>query len=223
MEANKMAQKVIAIFGVGKAGLGQALGALYGSKGYAVALLERDAAHLQAVAGALTKAGITAQGIPTDLSDDASIAAAYPQIAKLGDLDTVVFNATVRRQGRPSTFTGADIWADLAVNVASAVTVSNLAIPYLKATKGTLLYTGSVVAAKPGTTDTSQSMGKAAMRNYALALNKDLAKDNIFAGVVTIWTYIRTGHGAQDPSKIAQAYYDLAQARKDPEVIYRGH
>ena len=213
--------KVLAVYGVGKAGLGQALGSVFGKQGYHIALLERDQDHLKTVQAALAAEGVTATPIPVDLSDFDSINKSVEAVAKLGDLDTVVFNATVRRKGRPSTFTGDDIMQDLKVNVGSAVQIANATVPLLKQTKGAILFTNSVVAEKPGTTDTSQSMGKAAVHNFALSLNKDLAKDGVFSGLVNIWTYIREGNdGKQNPETIAQAFYEQATQRQEPELIY---
>ncbi|KRO17727.1 hypothetical protein IV56_GL002213 [Lacticaseibacillus saniviri JCM 17471 = DSM 24301] len=217
----QMANKVLAIYGVGKSGLGQALGEVFGKQGYTVALLERDQDHLKQVQSALEAEGITASAVPVDLSNFDSVTQSVEAIAKLGDLDTVIFNATMRRKGRPSTFTGADIMQDLTVNVGSAVQIANQTVPLLKETKGAILFTNSVVASKPGTTDTSQSMGKAAVHNFALSLNKDLQKDGVFAGLVNIWTYIREGNdGKQNPTTIAQAFYDQATQRTEPELIY---
>ena len=103
-----------------------------------------------------------------------------------------------------------------------AVTLTHLALPYVKqAGDGVLLYTGSIVAAKPGITDIEQSIGKVGLRNYVFALNKELAGSGVFAGMVTINTYIRKGRpGHMDPMVIAKAFEDLAVARNQAEVAY---
>lgn len=216
-----MAEKVLAVYGVGKSGLGEALGSVFGKNGYTIALLERDQDHLNQVKANLEKDRIKVESIPVDLADFKSVDDSVKAIAKLGDLDTVVFNATVRRKGRPSTFTGDEIMEDMAVNLGSAVEIASQTIPILKQNKGAILFTNSVVASKPGTTDTSQSIGKAAVHNFALSLNKDLKKDGVFAGLVNIWTYIREGKpGKQNPLNIAQEYYDLVQKRDEVEFVY---
>ncbi|GAY73420.1 SDR family NAD(P)-dependent oxidoreductase [Lentilactobacillus kosonis] len=211
-----MATKIALIVGPGHAGLGKALAINFGEQGYQIAFMGKNIDPLNDLVAQLKTNNIQAFTVPVDLADPASVAEGMKKISDTGELQVVIYNATMRTKNKPSQLTGELLTNSLTSNLLGAVTVTNLALPLLKATgDGVLLYTGSVVAAKPGTTDVEQSIGKVGLHNYVLALNKELAKSGTFAGMVTINTYIREGKpGHMDPNEIAKAYANLA-ANKD--------
>jgi len=217
-----MASKIALIVGPGHAGLGKALATNFGKQGYQIALMGKNVDPLNDLVAELKTDNIDSFTVPVDLGDPASVAEGLKTISDNGDLQVVVYNATMRTKNKPSQLTSDLLVDSLTSNLLGAVTVTNLALPLLKATgDGVLLYTGSVVAAKPGTTDVEQSIGKVGLHNYVLALNKELAKSGTFAGMVTINTYIREGKpGHMDPNEIAKAYADLAANKNTPNVEY---
>ena len=131
-------------------------------------------------------------------------------------MQVVIYNATLRTKNLPADLTRDLLIDSLNSNLLGAVTVTNAALPIVKqAGDGVFLYTGSIVASKPGTSDVEQSIGKAGLHNYVVALNKQLSKTGTFAGMITINTYIRKGKpGHMNPDEIAKAYVNLA-AKKD--------
>lgn len=217
-----MADKIALIVGPGHAGLGQAMAEQLGAQGYTVALMGRQAGPLDDLVKVLTGQGISAFSVAADASDPASVAAALQTIRARGDLQLVHYNATQRTKNKPSELTAALVSQSLASNLLGAITVTNLSLPYVEKTGGgVFLYTGSVVAAKPGPTDVEQAIGKAGLRDYVVALNKELHPRGVFAGMVTINTYIRQGKsGHMDPAIIAKAFLTLAAEKNAAEVQY---
>ncbi len=217
-----MAEKVTLIVGPGHAGLGEALARRFGSQGNTIALLGRNQADLDSLVQVLADDHISAFAVTADLADPATVSAALRQITDKGELQTVIYTATQRTKNKPAELTADILNQSLPSNLIGAITVTNLALPYVKKTgNGVFLYTGSIVAAKPGPSDVEQSIGKAGLHSYVLALNKELSKSGVFAGMVTINTYIRKGKpGHMDPNVIAGAFENLANDRQPAEVQY---
>ncbi|MYV16974.1 SDR family oxidoreductase [Furfurilactobacillus milii] len=218
-----MTQPVVAIVGVGKTGLAQAQAALFGRQGFQIALLSRDENILKQTADDLQHQQINATIFPVDLTKAATIDEAFDQVKQLGQLTAVIFNATFRPGIKPRALTAETAETGMLIGAVAPVAVAHAVIPaLLESSQPTaLLFTNSIAATKPSTGAPLQSMEKAAMKNFVLALNQDLAKTNIFAGQVTINTYIRDGHREnQDPVNIAKAYYKLFTEREPVDLAY---
>lgn len=211
-----MTTKIALIVGPGHAGLGESLANQFGDHGFQIALLGKNLAPLDELVAALKQNHISAFSVQADLADSDSVAKAITDISSHGNLQVVIYNATMRTKNQPTDLTGDSLIDSLTSNLLGAVTVTNKALPVVKQTgDGVFLYTGSIVATKPGPSDVEQSIGKVGLKNYVVALNKQLSKSGVFAGMVTINTYIRKGKaGHMDPNEIAKAYVDLA-AKKD--------
>ncbi|GEK07272.1 SDR family NAD(P)-dependent oxidoreductase [Schleiferilactobacillus harbinensis] len=217
-----MANKIALIVGPGHAGLGQAMAEQLGAQGYTIALMGRQAEPLADLVKVLSGEGVTAFSMAADAADPTSVTKALATISAQGSLQLVHYNATQRTKNKPSQLTAALVAESLASNLLGAITVTNLSLPYVEKTgNGVFLYTGSVVAAKPGPTDVEQAIGKAGLRDYVVALNKELHAQGVFAGMVTINTYIRQGKaGHMDPTVIARAFIELATQKNAAEVQY---
>ncbi|KRL14393.1 SDR family NAD(P)-dependent oxidoreductase [Schleiferilactobacillus perolens] len=217
-----MADKIALIVGPGHAGLGQAMAEKLSDQGYTIALLARHADALNDLVKTLTDEKIIAFSVVADSSDPASVTSALQTIQQHGELQVVHYNATMQTKNKPSQLTAALVTESLQSNLLGAITVTNLALPIVEKTGGgVFLYTGSVVAAKPGPSVVEQAIGKAGLRDYVVALNKELHPRGVFAGMVTINTYIRAGRsGHMDPNVIAGAFLDLATKKNAAEVQY---
>jgi NAD(P)-dependent dehydrogenase (short-subunit alcohol dehydrogenase family) len=91
-----LAEKVALITGAGS-GVGAATAQLMAQAGARVAATGIPAAGVQAVAQELTADGHAALGIPTDVTDEAQVAAAVQQtVERFGRLDIVVPNAGIQ-------------------------------------------------------------------------------------------------------------------------------
>lgn len=218
-----MANPILAIVGVGNTGLAQAQAALFGQHGFDIALVSRDQQIMKETADTLAADGISATIISTDLTKPETITAAFDRIKQLGQLTAVIFNATYRPGISPSQLTAAEATTGMLIGAVAPVAMAAAALPQLQNTddKTALLFTNSIAAAKPFTSAPLQSMEKAAMTAYVKTLNDDLSETNVFAGLVTINTFVRTGHREnQDPANIAKAYYKLFTERTPVELPY---
>jgi 2-hydroxycyclohexanecarboxyl-CoA dehydrogenase len=88
-----MSNRVALVTGGGQ-GIGQAISAVLGSKGFQVAVADLNAETAQATARSITDAGGTALAVPADITDSASVRAAVKTVAsELGPVEVVVNNA----------------------------------------------------------------------------------------------------------------------------------
>ena len=82
----------LAIIGAGP-GLGAAVARRFGREGFAIALISRDQAKLDALAGELAQDGVTAVGFAADVRDGASLEAALAAAAaRLGPITALQYS-----------------------------------------------------------------------------------------------------------------------------------
>ncbi|GAB6093253.1 SDR family oxidoreductase [Furfurilactobacillus curtus] len=220
-----MANPILAIVGVGQTGLAQGQAKLFAQHGFDIALISRDQTALKTATDELAALNIKTTILTADLTKLDTITAAFDQIKSLGQLRAVIFNATYRPGIAPSKMTADLVQTGLTIGAVAPVAIVQAALPQLTATTEptALLFTNSIAGAKPSTNAALQAMEKAAMRNYVITLNEDLTKkqSTVYAGMVTINTYIRHGKKEnQDPDNIARAYYKLFEARSPVELPY---
>ena len=215
---------VCTIVGMGP-GLSEALARRFAAGGYAIGMVARTPATLTRVAAALAAEGRRAHGEAADAGDAQALTAALARIhAVLGDPDVLIYNVSTLRMATPSRLAPAELAADLAVNVTGALVAAQAVLPAMRARgRGRLLFTGGGTALAPWVDAAALGVGKAAIRNLALAFAGELAPEGIHAATVTICGAITPGTYF-DPARIAETYWELAQ---DPpgalraEVVYR--
>lgn len=142
-------QKVVAVTG-GSDGFGKALARAYASRGATVCALARDEGKLQVAAAEFSDVGLKLNCVPADVTNDQSMADAVGGIAAdHGRIDVWVNN--VGKSIRASVLESSiETYADLmALNFYSVVRCTNLAMPQLQATSGSLVNIGSL-ASKTG-------------------------------------------------------------------------
>ena len=113
-----LSEKVVLVTGASR-GIGAAAARLFAAEGAAVVLGARSAGALDAVVADIRAAGGTADAVPLDLADDASIHAAVDRVAHLhGRLDGAFNNGAVVQQatGSLDTTSDADIEQQFLVN-----------------------------------------------------------------------------------------------------------
>ncbi|MEU1301642.1 SDR family NAD(P)-dependent oxidoreductase [Streptomyces shenzhenensis] len=213
---------VIAIVGAGP-GLGIEIARAFGKKGFQVALVARTQSKLDALAEELGSEGIEAAGFAADIKRPDTITAAFEQITdRFGRVDVLEFSPVDQTLA--------------AVNVLD-VTLDNTApqlefylggihairqvIPGMIETKsGTILVTtgGGSIHPFPGLANITLAAG--ALRNYTLNLHEELAQHGIYVAHVGISAWIGGGHPGAAPEVIAEAYTELYETRKEPELHY---
>ncbi|WP_306327461.1 SDR family NAD(P)-dependent oxidoreductase [Streptomyces venezuelae] len=128
------AQRIALVTGANK-GIGYEIAAGLGSLGWRVGVGARDRRRRDAAVERLRAAGTDAFGVPLDVADDASAAAAAELIAdRAGGLDVLVNNAAITG-GAPQTPTTVDpatVRAVVETNVIGVIRVTNAMLPLLR-------------------------------------------------------------------------------------------
>jgi NAD(P)-dependent dehydrogenase (short-subunit alcohol dehydrogenase family) len=127
-------QKIALVTGANK-GIGYEIAAGLGTIGWRVGVGARDEQRREAAVEKLRAAGADAFGVPLDVTDDASVAAAAGLIEeRAGRLDVLVNNAGITG-GRPQTPTTVDpatVRATVETNVIGVIRVTNAMLPLLR-------------------------------------------------------------------------------------------
>jgi NAD(P)-dependent dehydrogenase (short-subunit alcohol dehydrogenase family) len=123
-------------------GLGRALAAGLAREGFDLIIDARDAAALDAAAGALRAAGASVTAVPGDVTDPAHRAALLAAAQAAGRLDLLVNNAgTLGASPLPALadYPPDELRAAFEVNVIAPVALTQLALPLLRASGGAVL------------------------------------------------------------------------------------
>ena len=186
-----LARQVAVITG-GGSGIGAATAKAMAKEGAEIAILDRDAEAAKAVA---KKIGGKALGIACDVTDPASVKAAFDQVvSKFGGVDIVVSNAGAAWQGTIGKVDDEILRKSFELNFWAHQSVAQNATRIMQAqgTFGCLLFNTSKQAVNPGKDFGPYGLPKAAtlflVKQYAL----DHGKDGIRANAVNA-DRIRTG------------------------------
>jgi NAD(P)-dependent dehydrogenase (short-subunit alcohol dehydrogenase family) len=127
-------QTIVLVTGANK-GIGYEIAAGLGALGWSVGVGARDEQRREAAVEQLRAAGADAFGVPLDVTDDASVAAAAGLIEdRTGRLDVLVNNAGVTggMPQTPSAVNPATVRAAVETNVIGVIRVTNAVLPLLR-------------------------------------------------------------------------------------------
>jgi len=130
-----MSEHTIALVTGANKGIGYEIAAGLGALGWSVGVGARDEGRLEAAVAKLRAAGVDAFGVPLDVTDDASVAAAARQIeAGAGRLDVLVNNAGVLGgwPQEPTLVDLATVRTAVETNVIGVIRVTNAMLPLLR-------------------------------------------------------------------------------------------
>jgi NAD(P)-dependent dehydrogenase (short-subunit alcohol dehydrogenase family) len=130
-----MSEQTVALVTGASKGIGYEIAAGLGALGWSVGVGARDAARREAAVKKLRAGGADAFGVPLDVTDDASAAAAARLIEdRAGRLDVLVNNAGITggRPQTPLTVDPATIAAVVETNVIGVTRVTNAMLPLLR-------------------------------------------------------------------------------------------
>ncbi|MFI6229421.1 SDR family NAD(P)-dependent oxidoreductase [Micromonospora echinospora] len=130
-----MGEKTIALVTGANKGIGYEIAAGLGALGYSVGVGARDGQRREDAVAKLRAAGVDAFGVPLDVTDDASVAAAVALVEeRAGRLDVLVNNAGTAGAwpAEPSTVTPESMRAVVETNVIGVVRVINAMLPLLR-------------------------------------------------------------------------------------------
>ncbi len=177
--------KAVLITG-GTDGLGLALARRLAGEGASVAVCGRDPARVDAARTLLGEIGevLAQQADVTSRADlDAFVEAA---VQRWGRIDGIVHNAG-RAAGGPIQSVDDAAWeSDFQLKLMAAVRLTRLALPELRSTQGSIVFTLAISAKAPGGSSEPSSVTRAAGMALMKALSKELAPDGVRANAVLI-------------------------------------
>ncbi|MGW1025977.1 SDR family NAD(P)-dependent oxidoreductase [Streptomyces sp. NPDC002577] len=199
------------IIGAGS-GLGAAVARQFGHSGFDVALVSRDRARVDALAGDLTAEGVTARGFAADVRDPAAREAALDAAtATLGPIEVLQYSPVSQKEFmRPVLETTPDdLAAPIEFSLYGPVTAVRQVLPGMRALgRGTLLFVNGGTAVRPHPERAGTSVF-AAESAYARMLHDALADDNVHVGQLIIPGAIVPGDPNTDPAVLARTLWEM--------------
>lgn len=223
----------IAIIGAGP-GMGLAVARTFGERGFDVALISRTQAKLDALASQLAAEGITAVGFAADVMDRASLAGALEDATShFGAIEVLEYSPAPHSPvpgitfAVPSEATVENLQPQLEYYLYGAIQAAQVVLPAMRqAGAGTLLFTTGGGSIDPTPMMGNVNAAAAALRNWVLNLNKELAGTGVYAGHVAINVWIGSngpeGIPSAEPGQIAPVYWALHEARDRAEFVFTG-
>ncbi|ERG94002.1 SDR family oxidoreductase [Haloquadratum walsbyi] len=217
----------VVIAGVGET-IGEATARQLHSEGYNVGLFARRASVIQELAADLGKGAIA---VPTDVTDTEAVKAGTERIQdELGQIGAVILNAT-GGGGRPINDASVErLRSIFDVRVAGSLACVQAALPDLRDTDGTVVFSGTTYA--EGAVSKQIEWGAVAPAARGLATSLDAALDQVQVTYVSIGTSVTpagTTTGARqslDASELASLYSDLIKrdqaVTREIDVFLRG-
>lgn len=205
-------------------GLGASLARRFARQGYQIAVMARRHEILESIVQQVgTERGIC-RSFVVDASRATSVRGAFRAVADWGgETDVLIYNAAAFDECLASNLTARRMAADMAVNLGGALNTIGRVLPAMRRhRRGTILLTSGSLAFDPLPAWAALGASKAALRNYSMALGKEVAADNVRVAIVEICGRIEPG-GFFDPDRIADAYWsahaDTSEASMQ-EIIY---
>ena len=222
----------IAIIGAGP-GMGLAIARTFGSRGFQVALISRNQDKLDALAGQLGTKGITAAGFTADIMDRPSLVAALEAArARFGSIDVLEYSPAPHSpvpgvtMAAPSQTTVENMQPQIEYNLYGALEAARTVLPAMReAGAGTLLFTTGGGSVEPNPMLGNVNAAAAALRNWVINLNKELAGSGVYAAHIAISVWIGEGpegFPTATPEQIAPLYWELHKTRDRAEAIFTG-
>lgn len=214
--------KLFAIVGMGD-GMGLAIARRFAREGFAIAMMARNAAKLQAFRAMLQAEGYEAHDFAADAGEEASLQSAFASIqTQLGDPEVLVYNAATPKMESVLNETMETLAIDFKINVAGALAATKAVLPAMQAKgQGTILFTGGGFAMYPSLDFGSLSLGKAGIRSLAKMLAEALEADGIRVGTITICGIVKPEDDKYNPDRVAENYWDFhSNSASESEIVY---
>lgn len=217
-------RKNCVIVGAGE-GVSQAVAKRFGKAGYRVGLISRSVSNLETLVADLRAIGVDAYWAAANAGNALELSGAMGSlIDEMGACDVLIYNAAVLRPGKPLDIATDQIATEFEVNVLGAHRAASIVAPsMIERGRGAILFTGGGLSLEPFPEWTSLALGKAALRNLAISLFKDLSPKGVHVAVLAICGIVEKD-GPFDPELIAEEYWRVATNPKgvaDREVIFQ--
>ncbi|WP_410611152.1 SDR family NAD(P)-dependent oxidoreductase [Amycolatopsis sp. lyj-109] len=224
----------IAIVGAGP-GLGLAVARTFGSRGFDVALISRNRAKLDELAGLLKAEGITAEAFPADVLDrDALTQALKDAATHFGGIDVLEYSpvggAGSTTLTVPTEIEPFHVQHEIEFQLYGAIAATRAVLPAMReAGAGTLLYTTGAGSIDPVPQVGNVNAAAAALRNWVINLHKELDGTGVQAAHVGIDVAIGSnadavvaGFPTAPAEQISPVYWELHTTDRDKaERVFR--
>ena len=176
----ELTNKVAAVTG-GGSGIGEAIALLFARQGAQVAVVDVDEEAARRTADRITAAGGRARALRADVTDRASVHAAFVNIdADLGRLDVLVNNAGIAHVGTVETTAEEDFDRVYRVNVKGVYLCTQAALPLMLRGGGGVIVNMASIASLVGIPDRfAYSMTKGAVLTMTRSIAVDYMKKNV--------------------------------------------
>jgi len=183
MSNTSKSRPVAVVAGAGP-GNGQALAQRFAVAGYAVALLARDRANVEAMAANIANS----RGYVCDVSDAASVAATFATIrADLGEVEALIYNAGAGVFADVEAITPEQFEAAWRVNALGSLLCSKQVFPAMIAQgHGSIVFIGATASRRGGINAAAFAPAKAAQRSLAESMARTLWPKGIHVSLVII-------------------------------------
>ncbi|TNM67371.1 SDR family NAD(P)-dependent oxidoreductase [Streptomyces sp. NP160] len=210
------------IIGAGP-GLGAAAARRFGAEGFAVALVSRTQANVDALADQLRSQEVDARGYAASVRDLDSLRTALHRAAEdLGPAELVQYSPIPQPEFlRPVLETGIeDLRAAVEFSVFGPQAVVNEVLPGMRQLgRGTLLFVNGGSGARPNASVAGTSVAFAGESAYARMLHTALADDGVHVGQLIIPGGIEVGHPTHDPDVLAGHLWRMHTEREGFRVF----
>lgn len=212
--------------------MGLAIARTFGNHGFDIALIARTKEKLETLADQLGTEGITAAAFPADILDRAALTDALDEAtARFGRIDALEYSPAPHSPvpgltlATPSQVTVDNLQPMIDYNVYGAITAAQAVLPAMReAGAGTLLFTTGGGSVDPVPMFGNVNAAAAALRNWVINLNKELAGSGVHAAHVVINVWIGgggpEGSPTATPEQIAPLYWDLHENRDRAEAVF---
>lgn len=184
----------------GSRGLGLALALELAKEGALVAILARDEAELERARGIVLSAYPDAHimAISCDVTVPSAVEAALKKVnTHYGSIDMVINNAGAITVGPYAGMTKADFEAQMELHFYAVMSMTNLALPYLRKSQGRRIVNICSLGGRVAVPHMlPYDVSKSALSGYSMGLNSELAADGI--SVTTVYpALMKTGSPIQ--------------------------
>jgi NAD(P)-dependent dehydrogenase (short-subunit alcohol dehydrogenase family) len=198
----------VALIAGASSGLGAGFAREFAKAGAVVVLGARRAERLSALVHEIEAAGGSALAVTLDVTDEASIIAAYDAAEdRFGLVDTILCNAGIANGGRSTDVSADALGALIDTNLRGVFLVAREGAKRLIASgsrehqRGRIILTGSITANQTGTGDAAYAATKAAVAHLGRQFAREWVRQGINVNVIQpgwIHTEINDGtHGSE--------------------------
>ncbi|MGX7263730.1 SDR family NAD(P)-dependent oxidoreductase [Enterococcus crotali] len=182
-------KKSIIIVGAGQ-GVGLETARKFGKEGYKVGLIRRGQENLTAMSTELANEGVETFSETADANRPEDIATAVQKLGeRMSGIDVLFYNVPgpLGKAYMPATQITTKLLSEfLTMRVLSALSSAQAAIPFLKSSKGSLLFTSGQSDRSPFPYTAAIGAPQAALRLLAEHLSEELKSDDIFVGYLPL-------------------------------------